>query len=162
MYDLYSTILTRHAETDKQTDRQTETSICLVQVQLGTEVLRTRSSTQPGFELNTPRSWQYTLCYWYTFSNHQAISDFWQTDKQKHIYIVFNCVCLYIYRQTQLNTSPHVTVSQLSITWLNCWYFNQLPGVTAVFIVKWAFSLFSCILSLVWKVWFSLSITSVP
>ena len=30
--------------------------VCLVQVRLGTEVLRTPSSTQPGFELTTSRS----------------------------------------------------------------------------------------------------------
>ena len=48
----------------------------LVQVRLGTEVLRTPSSTRPGFELMTSRSWQYTWCHWGACSNHSVSSDF--------------------------------------------------------------------------------------
>ena len=36
-------------------DLQTKKKLCLVQVRLGTEVLRTPSSTQPVFELMTSR-----------------------------------------------------------------------------------------------------------
>ena len=41
----------------------------------GTEVLRTPSLTQPGFELMASRSWQYTSCHWDACSNHSVISD---------------------------------------------------------------------------------------
>ena len=44
--------------------------IGLVQVRLGTEVLRTPSSTRQGFKLTTSRSWQYTSCHRDAFSNH--------------------------------------------------------------------------------------------
>ena len=36
----------------------------------------TPSSTQPGFELLTSRSWQYISCHWDACSNHSPISDF--------------------------------------------------------------------------------------
>ena len=44
--------------------------IYLVQVRLRTEVLCTPSSTRPGFEILTPRSWQYLSCHWGACSNH--------------------------------------------------------------------------------------------
>ena len=50
--------------------------LILIQVRLRTEVSSTPSSTQPGFELMTSRSWQYTSCHWDACSNHLAISDF--------------------------------------------------------------------------------------
>ena len=51
--------------------------LCLVQVQLRTEVLRTPSLTRLGFNLTTTsRSWQYISCHWDACSNHLAISDF--------------------------------------------------------------------------------------
>ena len=54
--------------------------IFLVQVRLTTEVLCNPSSTQsttwPGFELMTSRSWQHISCHWDACSNHSAISDF--------------------------------------------------------------------------------------
>ena len=46
-----------------------------VHVQLRTEILRTSSLTQSGFELMTSRSWQYIPCHWDACSNHSAISD---------------------------------------------------------------------------------------
>ena len=49
--------------------------IYLVQVRIRTEVLRTPSSTQVGFELMTSWSWQYISCHWDACSNHLAISD---------------------------------------------------------------------------------------
>ena len=39
------------------------TQICLVQVQLRTEIPRILSSTLPGFELMTCRSWRYSSCH---------------------------------------------------------------------------------------------------
>ena len=48
----------------------------LDQVWLRTEVLRTPSSTRPGFELMTSRSWQNVSYHWDACSNHSAISDF--------------------------------------------------------------------------------------
>ena len=54
--------------------------ILLVQDRLRTEVLCTPSpSTQPGFELMTFRSWQFTSCHWDTCCNHLAINDFIHT-----------------------------------------------------------------------------------
>ena len=50
--------------------------IFLVKVSLRTEVLSTPSSTRPGFEHMTSRSWQHTSCHWDARSNHLAISDF--------------------------------------------------------------------------------------
>ena len=44
--------------------------ICLVQVQLSTEVPRTPSSAQSGLELMTSRSWQYISSHWDACSNH--------------------------------------------------------------------------------------------
>ena len=41
-----------------------------------TEVLRTPSSTQSGFELMTSRSWQYIPCHWVACSKHSVIRDF--------------------------------------------------------------------------------------
>ena len=41
-----------------------------------TEVLPTPSSTWPGFELMTSRSWQYIWCHWDACSNHSTINDF--------------------------------------------------------------------------------------
>ena len=38
--------------------------LLLVQVRLRTEVSSTPSSTRPGFELMTSRSWQYIPCHW--------------------------------------------------------------------------------------------------
>ena len=52
--------------------------IFLVQVRLRTEVLSTPSSTPPGFELMTSRSWQLISCHWDACSNHLAISDFFK------------------------------------------------------------------------------------
>ena len=49
--------------------------IYMVKVRLRTEVLRTSSSTQPGFELMTSRSWYHISCHWDSCSNHSAISD---------------------------------------------------------------------------------------
>ena len=39
----------------------------------------TPSSTQPGFELMTSRSWEHISCHWDACSNHLAISDFTHT-----------------------------------------------------------------------------------
>ena len=39
-----------------------------------TEVVRTPSSTQPGSELMTSRSWQHISCQWDAHSNHSAIN----------------------------------------------------------------------------------------
>ena len=50
--------------------------IFLVQVWIWTEVLQTPSSTQPGFESRTSRSWQCISCIWDACSNHSAINDF--------------------------------------------------------------------------------------
>ena len=44
------------------------------QVRLRTEVPSTPSSTRPGLELMTARSWQYISCHWDACSNHSAIS----------------------------------------------------------------------------------------
>ena len=52
------------------------TKFFLVQVRLKTEALNTPSSTRPGFELMTSRSWQHISCYWEACSNHFVISDF--------------------------------------------------------------------------------------
>ena len=70
--------------------------IFLVQVRLRTEVPCTPSSTRPGLELMTSRSWQYISCHWDACSNQSAISDsglcwysFYNpkglTKRQKHI-----------------------------------------------------------------------------
>ena len=50
--------------------------IFLVQVRLRTEVLRIPSSTRPGFEPMTFRSWQYIPCHWDACSNSSAVSQF--------------------------------------------------------------------------------------
>ena len=50
---------------NKQLSYLSERILCLVQIRLGTEVLRTPSPTRPGFELTTSRSWQYTSCHWH-------------------------------------------------------------------------------------------------
>ena len=52
-------------------------NIVVVQVQLRTEVPSTPRSTQSWLELMTSRPWQYILCHWDVFSNHSAISDFY-------------------------------------------------------------------------------------
>ena len=83
-----------------------------VLVRLWTEVLRTQSSTQLGFELVTSRSWQYISCHWDACSNLSAISDYnWKYD----------CTVQYIVASLQpvinYNTyisKPLVTVLHLS------------------------------------------------
>ena len=61
-----------------KSSRVMELFIFLVQVRLRTEVIRTPSLTQSGFELMTSRSWQYIPCHWDACSNHSATSDFLQ------------------------------------------------------------------------------------
>ena len=48
----------------------------LIQVRLRTEVPSTPSSTRPGLELMTSRSWQHISWHWHACSNHLPISDF--------------------------------------------------------------------------------------
>ena len=57
-------------------------TIFLVQVHFRAEVLSTPSSTQPGFELMTCRSWQHTSCHRDACSNHSAISDLIQSQSR--------------------------------------------------------------------------------
>ena len=44
------------------------------QCDLGQNYQAPQSSTRPGLELMTSRSWQHILCHWDTCSNHLAIS----------------------------------------------------------------------------------------
>ena len=83
---------------------------CLIQVRLGTEVLRTPSSTRLGFKLTTSRSWQYTSCHWNAFSNHYASSDYLQSqwyDESPRTVICGISTALFLFS-----------------TWLTQWYAN--------------------------------------
>ena len=55
------------------------------QLRLRTEVLRTSSSTRPGFKLMTSRSWQHITYHWDACSNHLVISDLQQRCFLKYV-----------------------------------------------------------------------------
>ena len=79
----------------------------LDQVRLRTEVLCIQSSTQPGFELMTSRSWQYISCHWDACSNHLAISTSASC----------NCISMiFYYNHIQVHNWQ---VENLSVNWSN-------------------------------------------
>ena len=105
--------------------------ICLVQVRLRTEVLRSSSSTRPGFELMTSRLWQYISCHWDACSNHLAISDFTKKTVfflyrliKKFIVMTTNFICLVQVRlRTEVLRTPSSSRPGLTLMTSRSWQY---------------------------------------
>ena len=83
--------------------------ILLVEVRLRQKYYAPPSSTRLGFELMTPKSWQYISCHWDTYSNHSASSDF------------YHCQCCYNWHYYWQHHHWHLSLSS--------WYWHLSPGM---------------------------------